>query len=341
MENEGRTDSFIVYRSFVESIKKFYALGVIGCEGVASLFFGMSALALDGEEADLSPIEDAIFTQIRPLLNANRARYENACKGGRPPSGVTAEEIRAKQEELGSLSAAAEYFGISERTAQRRLTACQNLTKLTKPTTKLTKPNDHDNDNKNDNDNIVSVRLAVSAAVQESKEQAKAAAPIRKAGSLAEGFLDFRSEEEQEQGLAILAKAKRPPAGNAGAGKEQGQGNKAEAAGEQKQERKTAATSKQLGFDFLIAETDRKILDAKDSLTKAWHYGERDAYKYAQMLIEGEGASQKTMQKIKERAEQAFRQCGMQDLKQEARTRAMAYYRASKRVLEQFFKEGA
>ena len=64
----------------------------------------------------LSPIVRALMRAILPVLEK-----EVEGRGGRPDCDIPAEEIASKKEELGSASAAAEHFGISERTVYRKL----------------------------------------------------------------------------------------------------------------------------------------------------------------------------------------------------------------------------
>ena len=143
-ESEYR-DSFVVYRSFVESIKKFHQLGVLTSDNVASLFYAMSSLALDGEEAELAPIEDAVFTQLRPQIEANREKAAKARQGGRPEAQVSIEELNAKYAELGNWDAVASFYGLSRQSVYniRARGVKQNVN--------VKKPNDNENGNVNEN----------------------------------------------------------------------------------------------------------------------------------------------------------------------------------------------
>ena len=143
-ESECR-DSFVVYRSFVESIKKFHQLGVLTSDNVASLFYAMGSLALDGEEAELAPIEDAVFTQLRPQIEANREKAAKARQGGRPEAQVSIEELNAKYAELGNWDAVASFYGLSRQSVYniRARGVKQNVN--------VKKPNDNENGNVNEN----------------------------------------------------------------------------------------------------------------------------------------------------------------------------------------------
>ena len=72
---------------------------------------------LDGKMPEgLSPIVKALMTAILPVLDK-----EAEFKQGRPECDISAEEIAAKKEELGSAKAVADFYGIGERTVYRKL----------------------------------------------------------------------------------------------------------------------------------------------------------------------------------------------------------------------------
>lgn len=114
-------DSFIFYRSFFETFEK------LPREERLDLFEAVCSYALnDSDPADMSGVGDAIFTLLKPQLDANTRKYENGLKGGRPsgdkkPNG---NQTETKEKPNG------------------------NQTK-SKP-----KRNDNVNDNVNDNDNV-------------------------------------------------------------------------------------------------------------------------------------------------------------------------------------------
>ena len=309
MGEHERSDTFVVYRSFWDNIRNWHRLGVIGAEEALNVFFAMGDLGFDGEDAELSLLEEAVFAPIRPLIAASRKHYEAACNGGRAPTGVTAEEILAKKEELGTVKAAADFYGISERTAYNRLKELRRLQKLQLQPARLQKPNDNDHDNKNENQKLA-VAVADSPAARASSSRAVAAA-----GDL----LATMTEKEEQQAQAIFDRWKKPKA-SAAASKEGGDG-------------------KQLTFDFLISETQRKIDEAKDKISRAWYLGEKRSYEDAKKLVETSGKTAETMRKIKESAENARKQCENKNLTQDIRTQFRAYSRASMRVLRLFFEE--
>jgi hypothetical protein len=71
-------DSFIFYRSFLESIKE------IPEENQLQVYNAISEYALNQNEIELKGIPKAIFSLIKPQLDANNKRYENGKKGGAP-----------------------------------------------------------------------------------------------------------------------------------------------------------------------------------------------------------------------------------------------------------------
>lgn len=86
MSNKKVRDSFIFYRSFYQSAKK------LPKEDKAELFDAICSYALDGESVEMSVVPEAIFTVIKPNLDANRRKWENGCKEKKKPSEVEADE---------------------------------------------------------------------------------------------------------------------------------------------------------------------------------------------------------------------------------------------------------
>ena len=114
-------DSFIFYRSFYES------LSYLDKEQKADCLDAIARYALDGIEPQESGIVMAIFTTVKPQIDANNRRYLNGLKGGKPKAN------------------------------QNVTKANQNVTNI-KPSLIKPEPNDNDNvnvnDNVNDNDNV-------------------------------------------------------------------------------------------------------------------------------------------------------------------------------------------
>lgn len=71
-------DSFIFYRSFFEAAEPLQSKDKL------ALFEAITNYALNSSLPDLPPIAKAMFTLIKPQLDANQKRYQNGTKGGRP-----------------------------------------------------------------------------------------------------------------------------------------------------------------------------------------------------------------------------------------------------------------
>ena len=67
-------DSFIFYRSFFEATK------TLEPEQAADLYFAICSYALDRRELELDNLGKALFSLIKPQLDANHKRWENGCK---------------------------------------------------------------------------------------------------------------------------------------------------------------------------------------------------------------------------------------------------------------------
>ena len=67
-------DSFIFYRSFFEATKS------LTTEQAADLYYAICSYALDRKELELEPVQKAMFSLIKPQLDANHKRWENGCK---------------------------------------------------------------------------------------------------------------------------------------------------------------------------------------------------------------------------------------------------------------------
>jgi|TARA_R100000482_G_scaffold124436_1_gene77248 hypothetical protein len=68
-------DSFIFYRSFFEATK------TLTTEQAADLYYAICSYALDRKELELEPVQKALFSLIKPQLDANHKRYLNGLKG--------------------------------------------------------------------------------------------------------------------------------------------------------------------------------------------------------------------------------------------------------------------
>jgi hypothetical protein len=78
--SSARRDAFIFYRSFYDAISRCPA------DLQSALYRAVASYALDCIEPDFSDnqMAAAIWTLIKPQLDANRKRYLNGCKGGAP-----------------------------------------------------------------------------------------------------------------------------------------------------------------------------------------------------------------------------------------------------------------
>ena len=128
--------SYIIYRSFAEVMNE------LSDEDAGRLFKAVSRYALDGLEPELSGFLQGYFRLMKPQLDANRQKYENGCKGGRPknPNDNPKNQTETKPK-------------ANDNQAE------------TKP-----KANDNVNDNVNDNDN--------EEAEENARARAKAAAAV-------------------------------------------------------------------------------------------------------------------------------------------------------------------
>lgn len=70
-------DSFIFYRSFFEASKP------LTTEMKAEFFEAILEYSFNQTETELQPMVKAMFSLVKPQLEANQKRYENGLKGGR------------------------------------------------------------------------------------------------------------------------------------------------------------------------------------------------------------------------------------------------------------------
>ena len=71
-------DSMIIYRSFYDAVKELDDVTA------AAVFRAMCEYGLNGSEPELSGVSKAIFSLMKPQIDANNRRKENGFKGGRP-----------------------------------------------------------------------------------------------------------------------------------------------------------------------------------------------------------------------------------------------------------------
>ena len=77
MTNPNTRDSFIFYRSFYEAINHLPE------DQQLQIYKAISSYSLDFKEVNLKGISNAIFTLIKPQLEANKKRYLNGIKGAK------------------------------------------------------------------------------------------------------------------------------------------------------------------------------------------------------------------------------------------------------------------
>ena len=114
-------DSMIFYKSFADALK------ALPDKDRLELYDAIFAFGIYGEEPKLSGVNSAVFTLVRPQIEANNRKYENGSKGGRPKNQT---ETKPKPNDNQSITKAKPN---------------DNQT--------ITKPKPNDNDNVNDNEN--------------------------------------------------------------------------------------------------------------------------------------------------------------------------------------------
>lgn len=136
-------NSCVFYGSFYE------AVSLLPLESQGKVYDAIFKFAFENIEAELEGVELAVFLLIKPQLIANRTKYENGCKGGRPKkevdeqkaneNGDYSKDSKAKDNQNGTES---QPNGKQEETEYKPI---NNLGKTE------SKPNENDNENVNDN----------------------------------------------------------------------------------------------------------------------------------------------------------------------------------------------
>ncbi len=139
-------NSCVFYGSFYE------AVSLLPLESQGKVYDAIFKFAFENIEAELEGVELAVFLLIKPQLIANRTKYENGCKGGRPKkevdeqksdeNGDYSKDSKAKDNQNGTES---KPNGKQEETENKPI---NNLGKTE------SKPNENDNENVNVNDNV-------------------------------------------------------------------------------------------------------------------------------------------------------------------------------------------
>ena len=78
MESKRQRDTFIFYRSFKESMSDLSDADKL------IMYEAITDYSLDMKEPELTGFPKALFSLIRPFLDAHTQRWKNGCKGGAP-----------------------------------------------------------------------------------------------------------------------------------------------------------------------------------------------------------------------------------------------------------------
>lgn len=116
-------ESFLFYKSFYEAIKP------LPRDIQGEIYTAIMEYALYGNLSDsLKPVANSVFTLVKPILDANRQRYECGKRGGRPKQPADAERAQSYAEEVQMMAADDELkksvcadFSISEQEYADRL----------------------------------------------------------------------------------------------------------------------------------------------------------------------------------------------------------------------------
>ena len=87
-------DSVIFYKSFYEAIKE------LSIEQQGIVYNAIFKYQFENAESELNGIEKAVFTLIKPQIDANNVRYENGCKGGAPKGNQNAKKRPKNNQEI-------------------------------------------------------------------------------------------------------------------------------------------------------------------------------------------------------------------------------------------------
>lgn len=105
-------DSFVFYRSFFESIEQ------LNKNDQLKTYKAIADFALNDEEAELNGVAKIIYDMAKPNIVANKKRYVNGIKGGRPKN----DEDDSPKKDI----AGVDYFIITEKQYD---SACERLGK--------------------------------------------------------------------------------------------------------------------------------------------------------------------------------------------------------------------
>lgn len=116
-------ESFLFYRSFYEAIKP------LPRDIQGEIYSAIMEYALYGNLSErLKPVANSVFTLIRPILDANRQRYESGKNGGRPAKQKPNGHVQSYADEVAMMAADDDFkasicadFSISETEYSDRL----------------------------------------------------------------------------------------------------------------------------------------------------------------------------------------------------------------------------
>ncbi len=149
-------NSCVFYGSFYE------AVSLLPLESQGKVYDAIFKFAFENIETELEGVELAVFLLIKPQLIANRTKYENGCKGGRPKKEVEEQKTDENGEYLKNNSNSNNQNESKNKPNNNqdksKIKPNQNQSETkTKPNNNLsiteTKPNVNDNDNVNENVN--------------------------------------------------------------------------------------------------------------------------------------------------------------------------------------------
>ena len=93
MRENSQRDTFIFYRSFKESMNELSDADKL------IMYEAISDYSLDMKEPELTGFPKALFSIIRPIIDANWQRYHNGCKGGAPSESMRGNQNARKRTE--------------------------------------------------------------------------------------------------------------------------------------------------------------------------------------------------------------------------------------------------
>lgn len=149
-------NSCVFYGSFYE------AVSLLPLESQGKVYDAIFKFAFENIETELEGVELAVFLLIKPQLIANRTKYENGCKGGRPKKETDEQKVDENGEYLKNNSNSNNQNESKNKPNNNqdksKIKPNQNQSETkTKPNNNLsiteTKPNVNDNDNVNENVN--------------------------------------------------------------------------------------------------------------------------------------------------------------------------------------------